>query len=240
MTLDAQLDRATRCLLAIATDEQVQVVPVPCWSDGEALWTALPGSDPILGPLRAGGFAVSAGRLIARGTVRVFGPHDPLGLLVHGPVISMAMAALVLRHPAELRRAVQLQPVRITLDGTWAPLPPPVPPGIAPALPALVPAEIRRRLSGTREVLVAAPVEEGVELVPAVVGAGFALDGLHPLPPGTPAALVVADHAVGVALAGELDGGGALHADHATWWSGDRTDAAPLPAAPRGGVELPD
>lgn len=241
MTLVARLESATRALIAIEISDQVQVLPVPCWSDGEAVWTALPGAGPLVGALRAApGFAVRAGEVVGRGSARVFGPHDPIGLLVHGPIVSTAMGALVLRHPGELRHALELLPVRIALDEPWILEPPPVTPGIAPALPAQVPAEVRRRLSGLSGVLVALPGVGGVELVPAVWGAGFALGEAFRASAGVEVAAVVTDGEAGVALTGELDRSGSLLPVHASWWSGGRAGAAALPPASRGAVILPD
>jgi hypothetical protein len=239
MTLDARLENATRCLLALEIAGRVKVVPLPCWSDGDSLWTALRGAGPVVGALRAAqSFAVSAADVLARGSVRIFSPEDPVGLLLHGPVVSMAMSALALRHPGELRHAFALLPVRIALDDPWIPGPLPVGPGIAPALPAVVPADIRRRLSGQRQVLVVTRDAGGVEFFPAAWGAGFALDGAAA--PGTELTAVVTDDDAGVALSGELTAAGALHPVHAIWWSGGRSGEAPLPAAPRGAVVLPD
>ena len=237
------LENATRCVLAIAAEGAPKLVPAPCWSDGDGLWTVLPA--PVAGALReAPACAMGVDGHVVRGTARVFTPDDPVGLLVHGPLVSAAMTALALRHPRELIRAPWLRPVRVVIGEAAATgaggESPTVPPGIAPALPSLIPADIRRRLSGRRHVLVATAPPGEVRLDPAVWGAGFTLHGDLPRDPDTPAAVAVIADDTGVTLTGEFDANGSLRPLEASWWDGLRAGSASLPAPPRGAVQLPD
>lgn len=260
MTLDPKLTEATRCLVAVHTAQDgPQLVSLPCWSDGEALWLAPPGSHPVVDALRhAPDCAVwiggGGGGVAATGLARVFGAGDPIGLLAHGPVIALALAALALHHPGEAMRA-WLPPhlsiaVRLALRELRTVDPSPSPGrGIAPALPAVVPADVRRRLSGLRDVVVASEGAAGLRVGHATWSAGFVLAGDLPTAPG--AAIVVAveagarqggvrQGAVGVALSGELDARGALRPVRASWWRGPHSGTAPLSSQPPGAVTLPD
>jgi hypothetical protein len=254
MTLDPQLAEITRCLIAFrSTHGEPQLLSLPCWSDGEALWLTPPGSNLVVESLqRTPGCAVWMGEetgLAASGLARVFGAGDLLGLLVHGPVIALAMAAFALRHPREvapswapLHLPVSVRLALSELRTVEAPLPRP---GIAPALPEIVPAELRRHLSGLREVIVAgegAPGERtaGLRVERATWSAGFVLDGDLPVLPGASIAVAVKAGAIGVALSGKLDARGALRPTRASWWNGSRTGTAPLSLPPRGAVTLPD
>lgn len=252
MTLESRLENATRCLLAYRDPDGPRLVSTPCWSDGDALWIAARADGGLIAGLRQApmcGVGIDL-ELIASGTARVFGPHDLFGLIVHGLTISAAMAALSIHHPREVARGWLLgsgpkwAAARVGIDRAWAVEPMAPPPGIAPGLPEVVPADIRRRLSGLRHVLVAADSSEGLRIAPAVWGAGFVLfiDAGYPLPasPGTPLAVAVAVDGVGVTLTGDLDGRRALRPCHASWWDGGRTGSAALPTPPRGAVRLPD
>lgn len=252
MTLESQLENATRCLLAYHGTEGPQLVSTPCWSDGDALWIAAQASGGMIAGLRQAptcGIGIGLA-LLASGTARVFGPHDLFGLIAHGLTVCAAMAALSVRHPREVARgwllggSSRLAAVRVGIDRAWAVEPPAPPPGIAPGLPEVVPADIRRRLSGLRHVLVAAGSTDGIRVTPAVWGAGFVLDAGagYPLPadPGAPLAVAVTADGVGVTLTGDLDGRRALRPCHAAWWGDGRTGSAALPTLPRGAVQLPD
>ncbi|MGH8901747.1 MAG: hypothetical protein ACRDYA_08690 [Egibacteraceae bacterium] len=231
---------------------------LPCWSDGEALWLAPPGSHPVVDALRrAPDCAVwiggSGGGVAATGLARVFGAGDPIGLFAHGPVIVLALAALAVHHPREAIRA-WLPPhlsiaVRLALRELRTVAPSSSPgPGIAPALPAVVPADVRRRLSGLRDVVVAGEGAAGLHIGHATWSAGFVLDGSLPAAPGASVAVAVEagahqgvhQGAVGVALSGELDARGALRPVQASWWSGPHSGTAPLSRPSRGAVTLPD
>ncbi|MGH8884836.1 MAG: hypothetical protein ACRDYX_06625 [Egibacteraceae bacterium] len=257
MTVDPKLTEATRCLVALRTAQDgLRLASLPCWSDGEALWLARADSDPVVEALRgAPTCAVLIGdlgaELTATGLARIFGAGDPLGLLAHGPVIALAMAAIAVRHPREVARAwlprSQIRPpvaVRLALRELRNVEAPPPRPGIAPALPAVVPADIRRRLSGLRDVVVAGEGAAGLCVERATWSAGFVLAGDLPVSPGKAIAVAVeagsGRGAIGVALSGELDARGALRPVRASWWNGSRTGTAPLSTPPRGAVTLPD
>jgi hypothetical protein len=258
MTLDPKLAEATRCLVAFrAVVGAPRFVSLPCWSDGEALWLALAGSDPVVGALRRAPTCEvwigdpSAG-LAATGLARIFDAADPLGLLTHGPVIVLAMAAVAVRHPRAVARAwLPLRQlalpvaVRLALSELRAveDVAPPHP-GIAPALPDVIPADVRRRLSGLRDVVVAGEGVSGLRIEHATWSAGFVLAGDLPASRGASIAVAVqADSrqgAIGVALSGELDARGALRPARASWWHGLRSGTAPLSTPPPGAVILPD
>ncbi len=242
MTLELELQNTTRCLVGFRALDAPQLGSVACWSDGEALWIAVPVRSSLAAGLRAApscAIGIGAG-MVARGAVRVFTPDDVVGLLLHGPVVTAAMAALALRHPREVTRGWPLVPARIAVDEATAVEAPLPPPGIAPALPEVIPADIRRDLSGIRQILVATEGHDGVQLAPATWGAGFTIDPAARSMRGAPvaAAAMVADS--GVVLTGEMDARGRLRPTHASWWGGGRSGATPLPAAPRGAVQLPD
>lgn len=257
MTVDPKLAEATRCLVALRTAQDgPRLVSLPCWSDGEALWLTLAGSDPVVEALRdAPTCAVLIGDLgaglAAAGLARIFGADDPLGLLVHGPVITLAMAAIAIRHPREVARAWlslrEIRPpvaVRLALSEFRTVEAAPPRPGIAPALPAVVPADVRRRLSGLRDVVVVGEGAAGLRVGRATWSAGLVLAGDLPVSPGAAIAVAVEagsrQGAIGVALSGELDVRGALQPTRASWWNGSRSGTAPLSTPPRGAVTLPD
>lgn len=252
MTLNPNPIEATRCLVAFrSTQGRLQLTSFPCWSDGEALWLAPPSSDPVAQALtRMPDCAVwiSEAGLVATGLARVFRAGDPLGLLAHSPVIALVIAALAIHHPREIVRPwlpLRLPiAVRLALHDVRAAAPPPSSPGIAPALPEVVPAEIRRHLSGLRDVVVAGQSVAGLGLGHATWSAGFLLDGDLPALPGDPIAVAVEagsrQGAVGVALSGKLDARGALRPAQASWWSDTCSGTAPLSPSPRGAVTLPD
>src|SRR3712207_6723150 len=178
MTLELELQNATRCLLGFRALDIPRVDPVACWSDGDALWFAAPVRGALLAGLRAAprcAIAIGTG-VVASGTARVFMPDDVVGLLFHGPVVMAAMAAFALRHPRAVTRDWPLIPVRLGIDEVSATEEPIPTPGIAPGLPEAVPADIRRELSGLRQVLVATDGPDGICLAPATWGAGFVLD----------------------------------------------------------------
>jgi hypothetical protein len=275
MTLDPRIENATSCLVAYRWGHGPQIASVPCWSDGTALWMAVAAADPLAAGLReAPGCRIGVGTgLVASGTARVFSFDEPLALLVHSPVICSALAALALHHARDLARGwlqqglrppPRLVAVRVGIDEVEAVETLALPPGIAPGLPDVVPADIRRRLSGLRHVLVAAEGPGGaaeelngaagaldeaerpreIVLVPATWGAGFSLDAgpADPLPTGlgTPLAVAVTAGDVAVTLTGTLDERRALRPVHARWWDGARSGAAVVPSPLRGAVQLPD
>ena len=149
------------------------------------------------------------------GSARVYTLDDPVGLAVHWPVVSAAMAALAVKNAASLtgyamdlpRTPLRWLPtnrvaIRVRMHHIRPVVPPSVVdrmastqpgPGIAPALPGVVPSDIRRALAGQRRAVVALGGSGPVRLQPALVGAGLALDvgGGPSLPTGMPAVLVL-------------------------------------------------
>lgn len=252
MTLDLVLAEATRCLIACRPAQGgLWLVALPCWSDGEALWLVGAGSDPVIDALASapncaawiGPIGQEAG-LAATGLARVFDAQDPIGLLVHGPVIALAVAALAAHHPREVARSWLPSSlpaaVRVALSELRAVEHSPAGPGMAPVLPEAVPADIRRRLSGRRDVVVAGASTAGVRVERATWSAGYVLNGELPASPGAPIAVAVGAGAVGVSLSGELGARGALQPAQVSWWSGPRSGTAALSTPPRGALELPD
>ena len=267
------LDAGTRCVLACEVAQQVGgqrlgVAASAFWSDGTGVWLALPADGPVVAGLRRHGgcrLAVlppepdGAGAVVD-GVARVHGLHDPVGLAIHAPTLTAAMAALAARNAATVAAAVQdvtrdpsrylprnVVAVRVTVEQV-VPVAWPAPAGaVTPALPAVVPAEIRRGVAGRHDIVLATLGPDGVEVGPAAWGAGFALTGPagRGLPPGMEAAAVVEGPLLtrgwgtgGLALLGELVAGPALRAREALWWRGFEQARAELPAA--AGVTLPD
>lgn len=264
------LDRAARCVLAFRGRRGPVVSPMAFWSDGASLWMATPAQSVKVAALRErpecaihvpapGGMGDDA---VLAGHARIFGVHDPVGLALHGPMISAAMGALASRNAGTILGYVQdvrhvpqrFRPhnrvvVRIRIQSVRA-VPPLQPgPGVSPALPTVVAPEIRRALAGQRVVTLATQDLDGrVSTGPAVWGAGFALEpgpGMI-LPDGTPAAVHVgADpegrptDVVGLTLAGTVRSG-RLELARATWWDGFALRTADVPPAARSSVVLPD
>jgi hypothetical protein len=174
----------------------------------------------------------------------VFHAGDPLGLLTHFPVIALALAGLAIHHSREIVRPwlpLRLPlAVRLALRDLRAAEPPPSSPGIAPALPEVVPADIRRSLSGLRDVVVAGRSAAGLNLEHARWSAGYVLAGDLPALPGHSIAVAVEASGAGVALSGELDARGALQPAQVSWWSSTCSGSAPVSPPPRGAVTLPD
>lgn len=248
MTVEAQLASAARCLLAYDSLEGPQLVPLACWSDGDALWMTPPSSAPVVEALRrvpecAVGIQNGTG-LVATGIARVYASNDLLGLLVHGPIIAVAVTALAVRHPREVAQSwLQIrQPVavRVAIDEVQHAQGPPLPPGIAPALPEVIPAEVRRRTCGVRRVVVASDGPRGLHIWPASWVAGFVLSGDLPVKPDAPVAVAVEGGGASVVLSGRLDARRTLRPARASWWDGARSGSAALSPTPRGGLRLPD
>lgn len=265
--VDEVFDRSSRCVLGFAGRRGPLIAPMAFWFDGASLWMSTPAASVKARALRrrpqCGVYVPSPGDgagVVARGTARVFGLHDPVGLIVHGGVISAAMAALAARNTGTILGYVQdarhvparFRPrnrvvVRVALDDL-RPVPPPPPAiGIAPALPLVVSPAVRRALAGQRLVSLASAAPGGeVTVRPATWGGGFALQ----LPPGEPA---VAGQAaaylgtdpgnrptavMGLSLIGEVEDG-RLHARRATWWEGFALTTVDLPSA-AATLTLPD
>jgi hypothetical protein len=264
----AVLDANRRCLLAFRGRTGPILAPMAYWSDGEHLWMSTAGTtlkaerllaDDRCAVLVTGDDGASVSAL---GSARVFRPGDPLGLVLHGPAIAGAMAALAASNASSIGGYVQdaaripsrFLPhnrvvVRVRLDEVASVAAPAVPAGVAPALPTVVPADVRRALGGQRRVAVAVD-EPGLRVLPAVWSAGFALtapDG-HALPDGARAAVALdADpearptEVVGLSLRGAV-ADGRLVPERATWWEGFSLATAdvPAPSASSSGIVLPD
>ena len=264
------LDRTARCVLAFSGRRGPVVSPMAFWADGASLWMATPAQSVKVAALRVrpecaihvpapGGLGDDA---VLMGHARVYGVHDPVGLALHGPMISAAMAALASRNAGTILGYVQdvrhvpqrFRPhnrvvvrIRIQSAQSVAPLQPGT--GVSPALPTVVAPEIRRALAGRRVVTLATQDLSGRVLTgPAVWGAGFALEpgGGVALADGAPASVHVgADpegrptDVVGLTLSGTLRGG-RLEPTRATWWDGFTLRTADVPPPARSSVVLPD
>src|SRR5688572_24504340 len=95
------LDTAGHCVLACVERGEPVLVPLAFWSDGAALWLTLQSDSREVAALRRKAISAiyvaeedDAVATVVRGGPRVFGLHDPVGLALHGPVVSTAMAAL--------------------------------------------------------------------------------------------------------------------------------------------------
>lgn len=261
-------ERAQRCVLGFAGRRGPLVAPMAFWADGSSLWMSTPAASVKARALRArpevSVYVPPAGGspgAVALGRARVFGLHDPLGLAVHGPVVSAAMTALaatnagtILGYVQDARHVpVRFRPrnrvaVRIRIDDVTPVSQPESAGGIAPALPSVVDPTVRRALAGLRDVALARQEPDGrVRVGPAAWGAGLALQ----LPPGesvadgTPAAVHLGTDprhrptlVVGLSLVGEVNGG-ALQARRATWWQGFTLTTVDLPEN-RPSITLPD
>jgi hypothetical protein len=262
------LTSAARGVLVTRTADDLAATPVAVWYDGAGVWMAAVPS-PATDSLRNGGEAAvwvrsvqpGAPGVAVWGRCRVFGLHDPVGLVTHAGPLSAALAALAARTPdvvvGYVEDAVGLPPrlprnrvvlrLRVTrLRGVDEPEPGP---GIAPPLPAVVPSDVRRQVSGERCVVAAAASGRDVDLAPGVWDANLRLtDGEGRVVGPADVALVIVETAsgvrggrmVGLALAGRLDGHGMLHPQRASWWDGLRQGSAEIPAPTPGGVDLPE
>lgn len=242
------LTEQPRCVVvAGGMDGSPVAMPLPFWFDGAGLWllcaavgplaTALRADERCAVGVRAAGHAVSL-----QGRARVLGAHDPLGLALHAPAIGLALAGAALKHAPDLagyardvarvpltRWPAGLAVLRIVADAARLVEPPAPGPGMAPALPAVVPADLRRRLSGRREAVVATP---GPRVAFATWSAPMAL-GMHPpdLAASAAAAAVVLDgHDVALALHGPLHEG-TLTPVTARWWRGAESGETDVPTA---------
>ncbi|MPZ73371.1 MAG: hypothetical protein GEU74_09090 [Nitriliruptorales bacterium] len=254
------LDRSTRCVLAFSGDRGPLVALMAFWSDGSSLWMSTPAVSMKAAALRRraqcsvyvpppdGG---GAGIVLA-GRARVYGLHDPLGLAVHGAVVSTAMTALAAGNAGTILDYVQnarfvpnrFRPrnrvaVRFSIDESRPVRAPDPGPGVAPALPPVVPGDIRRAVTGQRRVVLATGLPSGtVSVTPAVWAAGFSLQLPRGdvLPAAGPATVYAGTdprqrpiRVVGLSLMGELDGE-RLKPHRATWWEGCDLRTVDLPS----------
>jgi hypothetical protein len=275
--MDRLLDDAKRAVLAWPGRTVPLLAPMAFWWDGHHVWVSTPGDSAKVRALRAdpgcrlyvppddGAAGPTAAGALLTGRARVFHLGDPLGLGIHAGVLAAAQAALMVKNAPSMagyvvdagRVPTRFLPVnrvlvRITVEDRVDVVPPPPPPGIAPALPTAVPPEIRRKLSGRRQVVLATQVDGGVGLLPAVWGAGFALTvpaGMR-VDEGTPAAVVL-DHdpgfrpteVAGVTLSGTVRRRGpqvVLDLTRVRWWDGFHLDAAEVTADRTDTIVIPD
>lgn len=262
------LDRASRCLLAVDGPDGPLLAPMAFWFDGAGLWMLTSRSPVEAAVLRRAPACVvyvsplqeGASAMVVRGRVRVFGPGDPLGLLLHAPTISAAMTALAARDVGSVvgyvQDAVRVPPrwspgrravLRLAVEELEDIDPPAVGPGVAPALPTVVPPGVRRALAGCRRVAVAFRDGDALEVTPAVWSGGYELTTPPDvrIPEGAPAVAAVdaaphAAHGAEVAVHGQVRAGPRLQPEQATWWDGVTVTTAPVPAPTPGGIDLPD
>lgn len=258
------LTTAATCVLVQRGERWPAAVPTAFWSDGAALWAITPAATAA--PLRdepactawvpAPEPSADGEGVRVDGTARVFGPHDPVALVLHGATLSAVLAALAVK-----RAGAVVASARSRARGSFASLPvgwsivkvaierlrrgwlPRARGGIAPPLPPVVPAEVRRAVGGRRDVVVAVQGGDGLEVGPARLGSGWSLDsGMAWDPPAGPATVVVeaeAAEGTGVRLSGVLTEEGRLEARHAAWWRPGSSGEAAV-AERRSGVVLPD
>jgi hypothetical protein len=268
---EALLMDANRCVLAYRDSDGPALTPVDCWSDGGGIWLTTSRRAAETTALRreqhctvwlAPATPSEAGVAID-GSARIHDPADPVGLLLHAPTISAALAALALTHRSAIAGYVRHVPrvpaawmphdrvlIRIRIDRARRRLAPQHVTGVGPVLPADVPAGVRRALTGERHVTVALQRGDALVVQPAVWGRGFQVDmGTSVLPDvDAPASILVGQHLdagpasrVALLLRGSIDGGGRFRPARATWWEGFTSGSATLgDAAATSGIVLPD
>ena len=268
---DTLLTQATRCLVAYRVSDGPAMTPMACWSDGGGLWMTTSRLAAKVAALRRDprcalwikpddpaepGVAVD-------GTARIYDLSDPLGLALHAPTISAALAAMAVAHRAVLAGYVRDLPqlpsnwqptnrvlLRVRVDRARSRLAPQRWSGVGPLLPAELPAAVRRGVTGTRLVTLATQRGDALTVQPAVWGAKFHLDvGATAVPDDdTPACVVVDAHddtrpstRRGVLLRGHVDSGLTFHPRRAVWWDGFSTGSSPVrPPTTASGITLPD
>jgi hypothetical protein len=268
---DTLLANAQRCLLAYLAEGGPEMVPVACWSDGGGLWVTTARRSSLVAALRRDPrcavwieppTAADAGIAID-GSARVYDLSDPVGLTLHAPTISAAVAALALTHRADLaghvwdlwrfpRRWLPRSRVliRIRIDRARGRVAPQQVTGAGPALPTEVPSGVRRALTGVRQVALALRRGDTLTVQPAVWGTGFKLDvGASAVPDRqTPACVVISrddgarpSRRVGLLLGGTVDSGYRFRPAHAIWWEGLAEGSSELRDPPTSsGIVLPD
>lgn len=268
---DTLLAQATRCLIAYRVTDGPAMTPMACWSDGGGLWMTTSRHAAKVAALRRDARCAvwiepddpAEPGVAIDGTARIHDLSDPVGLALHAPTISAALAALAVTHRSALAGYVRDLP---RLPGRWMPqsrvlirvrverarsrLAPQRRTGVGPLLPSELPAGVRRAVTGTRLVTLAMQRGDALTVQPAVWNAGFALDvGVGAVPDDrTPACVVVDahDHArpsgkVGMLLRGHVGPGLVFHPRRAVWWEGFSSDAGPVrPPTTASGITLPD
>lgn len=238
------------------------------WFDGDALWMAARAESAEVTALRDHPECVvvlapaeGAPGMAADGHARVFTAASPVRFALHGPAIATALSALAVRNVGTL---VTLASQAAAAPARWAPQHhvvlrialadvrsadvPPTPAAVGPPLPTALPADVRRRLSGTRIVMVVWD-EPPLRVVPASWGPDLQLFFEHHRPRPAPgqrvAALLDADadkpaEGVGAALHGHVSADGTLQPDRATWWRGLDAHTADVAPPSSAGIVMPD
>jgi hypothetical protein len=268
---DTLLAQATRCLIAYRVSDGPAMTPMACWSDGGGLWMTTSRRAAKVTALRRDARCAlwiepadpAEPGVAVDGTARVYDLSDPIGLALHAPTISAALAAMAVTHRAALAGYVRDLPqlptrwmpqgrvlIRVRVDRARSRLAPQRRSGVGPLLPSELPAGVRRAVTGTRLVTLAMQRGDTLVVQPAVWNAGFALDlGVGAVPGGrTPACVVVDAHRqprpstkVGVLLRGHVDDGLVFHPRRAVWWEGFDSSAGPVqPPTTSSGITLPD
>jgi hypothetical protein len=267
--IETRLREATRCLLAVRGARGPLLSPMAVWYDGAGLWTTTSAAAVKASVLRRAPAcalyvppADGHPGLVVDGSARVFGLHDPLGTALHAATISAAMTALAARNAGTIlgyaqdaaRVPTRWAPrnrvvLRIRIDDARVVAEPDLAPGMAPTLPTVIPPDVRRAVGGSRRVVLAVDGGDGLTVLPAGWGAGFALvlpAGVE-VPPGARVQAVV-DHdpqgqptkVVGLAVHGAVDARGALVPDRYTWWHGFDLATVDAPPPSASGFQLPD
>lgn len=270
-TDDTLLMYADRCLLAYRVADGPAMTPVACWSDGGGLWLTTSRHAVKVAALRrdprcAVWIEPQAGSdagIAIDGSARIYDLSDPVGLALHAPTISAALAALALTHRSALAGYVRDLPrlpsawmpqrrvlIRVRIDRARSRMAPQHVTGVGPVLPTELPSGVRRALTGARHVVLALQRGDALEVQPAVWGAGFQLDaGAGVVPDAdTPACIAVDQHVdarptskVGLLLRGTLDSGFRFRPTRATWWEGFSVGSSALrEPATASGIVLPD
>lgn len=263
------LTTASRGVLAVRTDDGPSAAPVWFWFDGERLWAVANTARLGVAPSRRGPDCAvyvppEAGQrgLLVRGRGRVFGWSEPLGTLLHAPTIWAALGALAARRLDRVagyaQDAARIPPewlleervvLRVALDACETVAHPRPDSGLTPRLPPAVPAEVRRRVAGRRDVVVAVEGDDQVTATPAVWGPAFALTtaGGDTVAAGRRMAVLVEalsdgrpSRAAGLTLLGRSDDSGRLSPEEAVWWHGFDWGRVDAREPSEGGVELPD
>ncbi len=268
---DTLLADATRCLIAYRVSDGPAMTPMSCWSDGGGLWMTTSRQAAKVTALRRDPRCVlwieppdpTEPGVSVDGTARVYDVSDPIGLALHGPTISAALAALAVVHRSALAGYVRDLPrlpprwmphgrvlIRVRVDRARSRLAPQRQTGVGPVLPPELPANVRRAVTGTRVVALASQRGGVLTVQPAIWSAGYRLDvGASAVPdPLTPACIVVDAHdeprpstKLGVLLRGHVDSGFVFHPRRLVWWDGFSTNATPVRApTAASGITLPD
>lgn len=268
---DTLLADADHCLIAYRVSRGPAMTPMACWSDGGGLWMTSSREAAKVAALRRDPRCAvwvepptpfDPGVMID-GTARIYDLSDPVGLVLHGPTVAAAIAALALTHRSSLAGYVRDLPrlpnawqpqnrvlIRVRIDRARSRLAPQRVTGVGPGLPTELPSGVRRALTGVRRVTVATQRGDLLTVQPAVWSAGFQLELAAAVVPesGTPTCVVADARPLarpstrsGVLLRGTVDGALRFSPERAVWWEGFSSDAAAVRArSSASGITLPD